>query len=145
MGISQYTDKMLSDWESRSRKLEKFEDELKKGLPCHFSAILQPKKLLLWREMLEHCGYPDPQVVDEVLLSADLIGQVPLTGKSSPDYLKSWQPRLEPRSWLVSGLKEQLMRGSLPSRKMRLSVVGWRDRSLLSRQVKVVLLVGDLG
>ena len=49
------------------------------------ASILQPKRILLWKEILESSQNPDMGVVDELLWGTNLVGEVP----SYMEYLKS--------------------------------------------------------
>ncbi|CAE7340302.1 unnamed protein product, partial [Symbiodinium sp. KB8] len=48
----------------------------------HPKSILAPKRLVLWREIMEDLGYKDVAVFNEVVEGTNLLGQVPLTGLS---------------------------------------------------------------
>ena len=67
-------------WNKRAIELGQAEIELRKEMD---PLVLQPvrgKKLKLFREILEHCQYPDVGVVDELCCGADLTGDVKETG-----------------------------------------------------------------
>ncbi|CAE7244028.1 unnamed protein product, partial [Symbiodinium sp. CCMP2592] len=50
---------------ARARELEDAEQELKKSMPGgHVATILAPKRLLLWRGLMEEFGYPALEVFD---------------------------------------------------------------------------------
>ena len=64
-------------WTSRAKVLAKDESELKASMVDHVARILQPKRLLLWREILAELGYPDIGVIDERVTGTELVGEVP--------------------------------------------------------------------
>ena len=64
----------LKYWLSRAKALKCDEELLHASLPPGLQDILAPKRLLLWKEMLVHHGYPDVEVFDEVVSGVDLAG-----------------------------------------------------------------------
>ena len=75
--LMQARSEKLKSWIARARELRPQEDALHKSLPSHAQLILAPKRILLWKSLLEEFGYPDPEVVDEVVNGTELTGQVP--------------------------------------------------------------------
>ena len=71
-------------WSSRAQELAPQEKELHRSLPSHRAAVLSGKRILLFRELLEHCNYPDPGVVSLLTDGVDLDGQVPVSGVFPP-------------------------------------------------------------
>ena len=67
----------LTHWLGRAKALVEEGWAFHNSLPCGVQSILAPKRLLLWREMLMHYGYPDLLVFDEVVNGTDLVGAVP--------------------------------------------------------------------
>ena len=67
-------------WVNRAAELAKEEEKLKKTMDEHTSRILAPKRLLLWKEMLQEAGYSDLGVFDEVSQGTVLAGEVAQTG-----------------------------------------------------------------
>ena len=67
----------LTHWLGRAEDLVGEERAFHDSLPGGVQSILAPKRLLLWREMLMHYGYPDISVFDEVVNGTDLVGAVP--------------------------------------------------------------------
>ena len=65
----------LKRWAMRSKQLENDESAFKNKLDPHVAAILKPKRLLLWREMMCELEYPDQAVFEEV------VGGIPMTGE----------------------------------------------------------------
>ena len=54
-------------WIRRVEELELQEVALKESMPDHLKRILQPKRLLVFREMLSDMSYPDLGVFDEIV------------------------------------------------------------------------------
>ena len=54
-------------WVGRIEELETEEIALKESMPDHLKRILQPKRLLVFREMLSDMSYPDLGVFDEIV------------------------------------------------------------------------------
>ena len=67
-------------WNCRARELEADEEALKKAMDPTVRKAVKNKRILLFKEMLVDCGYPDLDVVSELQDGADLIGVVPETG-----------------------------------------------------------------
>ena len=70
-------------WMARAKELTELtqaEMDFKANMAHHVSKILQPKRLLLWREILEDLGYPDLGVIDELAEGMKLAGEVPPCG-----------------------------------------------------------------
>ena len=61
----------------RGRELCSEEMKLHKSLHPSLKGILAPKRLLLWKEMLEYYQYPDVSVFDEVVSGITLSGAAP--------------------------------------------------------------------
>ena len=74
----------LSYWLDRARALSSSEKELHRSFPEALGRILAPKRLLLWREMLVHYGYPDIEVFDEVASGIHLAGAAPAVPAFDP-------------------------------------------------------------
>lgn len=67
-------------WLHEATIMQGEEKKLKAGMPEHMAAILDKKRLLLWRAMLADVGYTDCAVVDEVCSGVELTGDIPPTG-----------------------------------------------------------------
>ena len=76
----------LSYWLGMAKELSNKEKLFHEQLPERLQSILMPKKLLLWREMLEFYGYPDLAVFDEVTSGTDLVGAVPTIPYFDPTF-----------------------------------------------------------
>ena len=70
----------FSKWTARASELGAEELAWKESMPKHISKILQPKRLLLWKEILLDLGYPDADVVSELASGTELVGEVPTYG-----------------------------------------------------------------
>ena len=67
----------LRFWLDRAKALPSEESSLHESLPTAVREILEPKRLLLWKEMMEFYGYPDSSVYDEVTEGIQLAGTAP--------------------------------------------------------------------
>ena len=76
----------IRKWAKRAEQLAPEEEELKKTLHPSCRAILEPKRLLLYKEILTECNYPDPGAFDELLQGTQLTGEVPITGIFTPTF-----------------------------------------------------------
>ena len=70
----------FAKWTNRAKVLATEEAELKANMPDHMSKILQPKRLVLWKEILTDLGYSDIGVIDELANGTELVGEVPPCG-----------------------------------------------------------------
>lgn len=64
----------LKKWTHRALELKEKEAKLHAGLRKHRKAILQGKRILVLREIVEEMNYPDPEVVGLILNGFDLVG-----------------------------------------------------------------------
>ena len=78
----------LKYWLGRAKELSPAEGELHGKLHPSLQSILKPKRLLLWKEMMQHYGYPDPGVYEEVVDGIQLAGASP--------YVPSFDPCFKP-------------------------------------------------
>ena len=89
-------------WLARAKELEPEEQKFKASLPEHVAAILAPKRLLLWKELLEHYQYPDQQVFQEVAEGIKLTGQTPATGIFPPTFKPALRQEADLPDWAPS-------------------------------------------
>lgn len=75
--VAKHRSATLNLWLDRSRKLVADEKSLHESLHPSMRGILAPKRLLLWKEMMEHYHYPDVSVFDEVVSGITLSGAAP--------------------------------------------------------------------
>ena len=75
--VARHRSDTLNFWLSRARKLCDAERTLHDSLHPTLKAILAPKRLLLWKEMMEYYHYPDVAVFDEVTSGITLSGAAP--------------------------------------------------------------------
>ena len=64
-------------------------------------SILAPKRLLLWKEMMEFYGHPDCAVFDEVVSGVGLAGPAPV--------MESFDPCFKPAKMTVAELAAQAL------------------------------------
>ena len=67
-------------WTKRAKELSQKEASFKAELPEHVRKILCPKRLLLWKEILQELGYEDMAVFEEISSGTKLAGEVPACG-----------------------------------------------------------------
>ena len=103
-GLASFREEWFRKWEARSTQLEKEETKLKAKMPDHLRSILAPKRLVLWREIMEDLGYKDAAVFDEVVEGTNLLGQVPLTGL----YPQTFKPAKASPSEVLRGAEEAI-------------------------------------
>ena len=65
--------KLIKDLDSDEKKLHE-------GMPKGVQMVLRGKRILLWKQLLEETGFPDLQIVDEVVEGLKLVGSA--TGSS---------------------------------------------------------------
>ena len=70
----------IDRWARRAKELAPGEAKLKAGVSEHRRKILAPKRILLFKEMLEDIQYDDLGVVQEFIDGATLTGDIPVTG-----------------------------------------------------------------
>ena len=70
----------IDRWARRAKELAPEEAKLKTGMSEHRQRILAPKRILLFKEMLEDIQYDDLGVVQELIDGATLTGDIPVTG-----------------------------------------------------------------
>ena len=86
-------------WLARAKELEPEEKKFKASLPEHVAAILAPKRLLLWKELLAHYQYPDQQVFQEVTEGIRLTGRTPATGIFPPTFKPALRQEADLHDW----------------------------------------------
>lgn len=67
----------LRKWTQRCRDLTADEQVLHQGLDPHLQHVLQGKRLLLFKEMLQELQYPDTELVDTICSGFPLTGWLP--------------------------------------------------------------------
>ncbi|OLP80428.1 hypothetical protein AK812_SmicGene39165 [Symbiodinium microadriaticum] len=70
----------ITRWSNRAKTLEPEEAKLKAGMAPHRRKILDSKRILLFKEMLEEIKYDDIEVVQEIIEGATLTGDIQVTG-----------------------------------------------------------------
>ena len=66
----------LRRWMSMAVELEPTEKSLKSSLPAFRKAVLQPKRLALFRALLQEVGREDTELVNEILQGFSLTGKL---------------------------------------------------------------------
>ena len=60
--------------------LDPDEKKLHEGMPKGVQMVLRGKRILLWKQLLEETGFPDLQIVDEVVEGLKLVGSATKSG-----------------------------------------------------------------
>ena len=121
-GLASFREDWFRKWEARATQLEEEEAKLKASMPEHLRSILAPKRLVLWREIMEDLGYKDVAVFNEVVEGTNLLGQVPLTGL----YPQTFKP--------AKASPSEVLKGAEASRKRTLDSV--RSQGSVDDEVK---------
>eukprot|EP00435_Cladocopium_sp_Y103_P041947 s405_g11.t1 len=101
----------LAHWLGRAKALAPDEARFHESLHPDLKGILAPKRLLLWKEMLEYYRYPDLAVVDEVVEGVRLGG--------AAAHVPFFEPSFKPASMTL----EELASNAIPSRTALLATV----------------------
>ena len=72
--------KFFAKWLKVAQDLKDDEAKLKESMSAERRRILLPKRLLVWKAMLEEVKYSDLDVVEETIKGTDLVGEAPATG-----------------------------------------------------------------
>ena len=101
----------LKHWLRRSIQLKHQEEELVRTLEPGVAEVLQGKRILVWKEMLQSINYSDMGVVDEFCAGSRLTGQTDLTNL--------WQSKVTPATMTEGELHAQarLQRDGICERK----------------------------
>ena len=75
---------VLKKWASRAKSLAKAEKAFKESLHPEVRSILAPKRLLLFKSLLEEYNYPDLDAFNELISGVCLTGDAPHTGIFNP-------------------------------------------------------------
>ena len=78
--LAQDRTEVLRKWTLRAQELLDSERRLHESMPAHVSVVLQGKRLLLLKEMLQDAGYCDVGIVDQIASGFDLMGHIPEAG-----------------------------------------------------------------
>ena len=71
---------LIRQWAARAHALDGEERAFKQGLRPEVAKILAPKRLLLWRELLQQFEYPDQDVFSLITAGVTLTGEVECSG-----------------------------------------------------------------
>lgn len=123
---------MLKEWTAKAKSLQGADDDIKRRMPSHFKSILMPKRIALWKQILEDYRYPDMSVVDE------LVDGTCLTGVVSPVPL--FDKKFKPATVSVDELTE----GARASREALIHSVRSSGDEFIDTEVyrKIVLELG---
>ena len=83
--LSLHRTRFLKKWLQRAKELQSQEDELHASLPPHLRRVLEGKRLLLWKEMLNDLAYKDAKVIDEAIHGFPMTGWAEESGVFVPD------------------------------------------------------------
>ena len=75
----------------RAKELHAQEEELRRGMPDHVRDLVGGKRLLLWKEILADCNYPDTSLIDEMAAGFRLSGWM---GKSNVFKARAKRPSM---------------------------------------------------
>ena len=98
----------LTKWTIRAGQLKEQEKKYKGGLPQHLQALLQKKRLLLFKEMLESVNYPDKQLVEDLARGFNITGWQDKTGVF-PQCVKRPQFSLGTLKQMARGLNKAIL------------------------------------
>ena len=98
----------LTKWTLRAGQLKEQETTYKGGLPQHMQALLQKKRLLLFKEMLESVNYPDKQLVEDLARGFNITGWQDKTGVF-PQCVKRPQFSLGTLKQMARGLNKAIL------------------------------------
>jgi hypothetical protein len=75
---------VLAKWTERASHLQAREAQLHASMDPEVAAVLEGKRLLLFKEMLDEVGFQDPSLVTEMAQGFRLVGLLPCSGEFSP-------------------------------------------------------------
>ena len=82
--VAKHRHDTLAFWLERAKSLSANETKVHDDLHPSLKRILEPKRLLLWKEMLQFYGYPDQEVFEEVTGGTRLAGAAPIVPSFEP-------------------------------------------------------------
>ena len=118
--------------------MEADEAVLHAKLPEHIKHILKGKRLLLWREMIDHYKLPDTGLVDDMIRGFSLSGWMPSSG-SFPPSAKRPEFSVESLKILADGFNAATLKKALVRQEDHLERATWEET--LSEEVFVCNLV----
>ena len=78
---------ILERWTRRATELEEEEEQLHKSLPPHLQETLKGKRLLLWEEINQECGFPDTKLIRDIKSGFNLTGWLEQEACSSQKFV----------------------------------------------------------
>ena len=100
--------RFFKKWTTRAEELREQEAALKQNMPLHLSKLLAAKRLKLFEERLEDCGFPDAKLVADVSHGFKLTGWLNQTG-IFPRHTKRPQFSVETLRKLAKGLNKSII------------------------------------
>jgi hypothetical protein len=100
--------RQLARWAVRAKQLGEAEKQFKQNMPEHLQVLLQNKRLLLLREMLEELDYPDKDLVKDISVGFKLTGWQEKTGVFPP-CVKRPQFSVDTLKKLAKGLNRSII------------------------------------
>ena len=116
--VKQVREAFFLKWEKRAVELEPFEKAANAKRPEHLQHLLENKRILLFREILDSLGYPDKGLTRDIENGFALYGWLPNTGVFEPCVRKP-AFSLETLKMMAHGLKEAV-KSRLVNRQVRL-------------------------
>ena len=84
--VASFRHDALKYWLSRAKELQSKEVAFHETLHSSLQGILAPKRLLLWKEMMETFQYPDQEVFSEMTDGVGLVGPAPYVPFFEPNF-----------------------------------------------------------
>eukprot|EP00435_Cladocopium_sp_Y103_P000018 s3918_g1.t1 len=100
--------KELTRWTVRAEQLKQQEAEYKKSLPEHMQPLMQKKRILLFKEMLEAVDYPDKRLIADMSNGFSITGWQNKTGVF-PQCVKRPQFSLSTLKQMAQGLNRAIL------------------------------------
>ena len=116
----------LRKWTQRCRDLTADEQVLHQGLEPHLQHVLQGKRLLLCKEMLQELQYPDTELVDTICSGFPLTGWLPRS-QVFPACLKRPAHSVESACKLAKGVNKSILKQVTEQNDAELADEVWRQ------------------
>ena len=116
----------LRKWTQRCKELAEAERSWHQSLEPHLRHVLQGKRLLLLKEMLQELEYPDTELVDTICSGFPLTGWLPKSNVF-PTCLKRPAHSLESACKLAKGVNKSILRQTAEQNDAELADEVWRQ------------------
>ena len=116
----------LRKWTQRCKELTADEQSLHQSLEPHLQHVLQGKRLLLFKEMLQELQYPDTELVDTICSGFPLTGWLPKSNVF-PTCLKRPAQNLESACKLAKGVNKSILKQTAEQTDAELADEVWRQ------------------